>query len=527
MSATPAVRAPRAHLTYVHDSVDYYPHQVDGIRKMAKMSSFLLADEMGLGKSLQAMTVFAIEVERNPDARAIVVAPATLKGNWEEEFEKFTTFRVMVLDGSKTKRDKQLRTFLESQSTDEPYHVLIVNYEQLADKYKSEPVLDDDGNPVLDKKGKPKKKKVLASKGHLDDVNAIGFTVAIYDEAHLMKNPDAERTVAAHGVQARRSFLLTGSPMLNHVHELWSILFRINPDAFPNYYAFLHRYVVFGGFKGKQPVGVKNEAELRRKLSSIMIRRTKGEVLDLPDKMFIPVKVDMLPEQRKVYREVRDEMRLTLPDDPTPVEIENALHRFTILKQAAATLACFEGMKDVSAKLDEAVTRWLELYDSGYKVVFFTQFRPVLAALEARLVAATTPKGIRTIKPYSLHGDVAMNQRQPTVSAWRDSKYPDPLLCMSQVAGVGLNMTASRHMFRLDKLFVPKLNEQIEDRLHRIGADLTQPVTIFDFIARGTIEQRVEAILRQKSALFGAVVDDADFKRKLVKMLMEEDDDDL
>jgi SNF2 family DNA or RNA helicase len=486
--------APRARLEYIYDDVDFYPHQTEGVRKLSKVRSFLLADEMGLGKSLQAITVFAIDVQTGKAKRCIVVCPATLKGNWAEELEKFTSFRVMVLDGTPEKRAKQLTLFREAIDTIEPYHVLIVNYEQVA--------------------------------AHLEDFNALEFDMAIYDEAHTIKNHKAKRTKAVLALETQRSAMLTGSPMLNHVHELWTLLHKVNPLAFPNYYVFVHRYVVFGGYKGKVPVGIKNEAELIERLQSIMVRRLKSEVLNLPEKHFIQVKVDLTPAQRRVYNEVRNDLRLTLPNDPTPIEIENALHKFTVLKQAAATTACFDGMEDSSGKLDAAIAKWLELYDSGYKTIWFTQFRPVLRCIEERMAAATG-KGTEFAQanPYFLHGDVPMGKRQDVVKDWRESANPDPIVCMLQVAGVGLNMTAARHVLMVDKLFVPKLNEQAVDRAHRIGADETLPVTILEFIARGTVEARIETILKWKSSLFGAVVDQEDFKKKLLRLLLEDDDD--
>jgi len=94
------------------------------------------------------------------------------------------------------------------------------------------------------------------------------------------------------------------------------------------------------------------------------------------------------------------------------------------------------------------------------------------------------------------------------------------------VAGVGLNMTAARHGSFVDKLFVPGLNQQAVDRMHRIGADLTQPIQITEYIARGTIENRVEQILRTKKKLFGSIVDESDFKRKLLQAIMEQDEED-
>ena len=123
-----AVTAQRKSLEpYIKDDIQYYPHQVEGIRQLARRKSFLLADDMGLGKSLQALTVFAIDVHRGWASTCLVVAPVTLKGNWSDEIEKFTRIQHMVLEGTPAKRNKQLLEFAE---LDGP-KILVVNYEQV------------------------------------------------------------------------------------------------------------------------------------------------------------------------------------------------------------------------------------------------------------------------------------------------------------------------------------------------------------------------------------------------------------
>ena len=247
---------------YIKDDVQYYPHQVDGIRALAKQRNFLLADDMGLGKSIQALTVFAIDVKRGWAETCLVVAPVTLKGNWADEIEKFTRMPAITLNGTPAQRRKQLNEWKMIKGP----KILIVNYEQV--------------------------------NTHKDDLAAVMFDVAIFDEAHYLKNPKAQRTKACLELYANRKFMLTGTPMLNHVDELWSILHMIDPGAYPKYWTFLNRYAVFGGFKDKQIVGVKNEAELTDRLQRVMLRRLKKDVLDLPDVQIIERRVDLSDEQQ-------------------------------------------------------------------------------------------------------------------------------------------------------------------------------------------------------------------------------------
>lgn len=486
-------------LDYLREGLEFYPHQIEGVRELAKMNSFLLADEMGLGKSLQSLAVAAIDVQMGWAKRILVVCPASLKGNWYDEVNEHTKFTAMVLGVddpndpapkslSPSKRRAQLEEFRDTDC-----HILIVNYEQVL--------------------------------GHLDELNDLGFDIVLYDEAHYIKNPKAKRTKAIHKLHGKRHFLLTGSPMLGHVNDLWSLLYRINPDM-ESYWRFCNRYCVYGGYKDKQIVGVKNREELQARLQSYMVRRLKKDVLDLPDKQFIQIKVGLGPLQKKLYDQVVDELRLAAPDPTvaTGMEIENALAKFTRLKQICGTPAAInfedgESYPDESPKLDRMEEMAEEITkEQGEHVVVFTQSRGVHEAICSRLRK-------RGIPVFMLTGDVPIPQRQQVVSNWSEHDEPAAMVAMLQVAGVGLNMTAASKALIVDKLFVPSLMNQAHDRLHRIGASTTQPVQIYEFITRGTIESRVEQILRTKKQLFDDVVETSDWKRALYAAIMEEDDE--
>lgn len=480
----------RKSLQKIHDSTMFYPHQLEGIRSMARMGSFMLCDEMGLGKSVQALTVAAIDFERDWASRIIVVCPASLKWNWQDECEKHTKFSTMILDGTPTQRRKQMQLFEAME-----FDVLIVNYEQ-----------------------------VLA---HVDEFNKMDFDIAIYDEAHYIKNYKAKRTKACLKLRAKRHFVLTGSPLLNQVNELWPLLHRVSPSEFPKYWTFVNRFAVYGGYQNKQIIGVKNRPELNAAVSRLMVRRLKKDVLDLPEKMYIPLYVELSPLQRQLYDSAMDDLQIDLPNNPDPLEIENALVKYLYLKQICGTAAEIEGYPDDSAKLDRAMELIAEITHTepdspGEPVVVFTQFRTTQRCLAERLEKAG-------IQPFLLNGDVKMDQRAEVVKQWstyRDKNGTPGVLCgMVQVASVGLNMTAASSCIFIDKLYVPKLNEQAEDRIHRIGADKTKPIQIYSIIARKTVEQRIEAILNRKRKLFDSLVETNDWKKALYEALIEEDED--
>lgn len=435
--------------------------------------------------SLQSLTVAAIDFEIGTARRGLIVCPATLKDNWADEIRKFTAFRALVVHGTKAKREKQLLEF----RTSDDYDFLIMNYEQVT--------------------------------GHLDDINACNLDILIFDEAHYLKTPKSKRTKACHKIAARRSFLLTGSPMLNQPQELWGILHRINPEEFPSFWKFSQRYCVFGGFQAKQVTGVKNKIELLEILDRYMLRRLKKDMLKLPDKNFIPVHVPLSPLQQRLYTEAETELRLEVPDRPEPMELENALTKILRLKQITGTPATL-GFEDQSFKLDRVIQIVHELIENGEKVVVFTQFRGVLAAIHQRLTAPTVP-GHPVIPTYTLSGDVPGDRRVPIVHEWRDSPTPGVLLSMLQVGGVGLDFTAASNVIFVDKLYVPAMNDQAVDRLHRLSMDKTKQVNIYEMLATKTVEDRVERILARKRKMTDSVIDNAEFRKLVVAALHDED----
>lgn len=466
----------------IKDDVVYYEHQIDGVRHLATMRNFLLADDMGLGKSLQALTVFAIDVFRDWARTAIVVCPVTLKGNWEDEISKFTRIPCVNLQGTPKERVDQLTEF----ALIDGFKILIVNYEQV--------------------------------KPHLDALNAMQFDVAIFDEAHYLKNWKSVRTVACQALLSKRSFLLTGTPMLNNVHELWTLLNRIDPNFYPNYHKFVNRYCVFGGYKDKSIVGVKNERQLREQLAKIMLRRLKKNVLGLPEVQIIERRVDLNKAQQELYDQAESEMDLPDPSSATRLQIQNSLTLFLRLKQISGTTYPFTGVDD-SAKLDLCIEDDHEILENGRKVIIFTQFRDVQECYIRRA------REDHSYPIFQLNGDVKQKDRVPIVKAWEAVDGPAVLVCMLQVSREGLNMTAARDIAFLDELFVPGLNQQAIDRAHRIGASMTQPVQVRRYVARKTKDARIQTILNTKKQRFKLVIEaDTDAWKMALEEAASDDD---
>lgn len=492
------VMARRSMEPWLRDEIQFYRHQVEACRSLARKRSFLLADDMGLGKSLQAITLFIMDFLMGGNGIGIVVCPLSLKDNWSIEFDKFTRVNHMVLGrkiNPRTGRPKLLTQYdrtiqiVEFAAMDTP-KVIILNYEQI--------------------------------QAHLPFLNALNAGVGIFDEAHKMKNPDSKRTQAALDLVTRRSFMLTGTPLLNNVTELWPILHRIAPKTFDNSATFNNRYAVLGGSRGKSIMGTKNTEELNARLEMVMLRRLKKDVLDLPEVQYIQVPVPLSALQEKLYEQAHDEEELDNADpDGEVVVIRSALTVFLRLKQICGTPYAVTYDKkddtlpeyaDDSVKLDIAMDKAKELSAAGEKIVVFTQFRGVQAAFMRRLRAENIPC-------MEINGDT--KERQAVVSAWGAVEGANVLVSMSQVGGEGFNMTQARVCFFLDKLFVPGLNKQCVDRLNRIGASLTQAIQVYEFIANGTVEDRIEEILKGKQMVSDSVIEETEVMRKVLKAMRE------
>lgn len=499
---------------YLRDDIQFYEHQVQGVDRMSKMRSVLLADDMGLGKSLQTIACWCVDLINGRPQTMIVVCPSSLKANWHEEFQRFTrNVHSEILRGTPKKKREQVLAFKAREGA----KVLIVNYEQVAP--------------------------------YLVELNQIGFHFAAFDEAHNLKNPKAARTKAClEGLKSTRSFLITGSPMLNRPDEIYTMLKRIAPNAWGTQREYENRYCVFGGFGGKKVVGAKNPEELNALLQEVMVRRLKKDVLDLPPVQHIQRVVELHPPQRRIYREIQKERQLTFSPDYPPEEYTEidpttgdrvpkpggGATAFMRLKMVIGTTAAVQlDRVDVSAKLDLAVEDARQLMDAGERVIAFTQYRDIQTAYARRLLAEHGALG-HNYPVYIINGDTPPEDdgrhssdpkkkwsRQEIVHGWSDNPRAGIVIATYQTAGVGLNMTAARYGQFLDKLYVPKLNQQAVDRMHRIGASKTQPIQILEYLAHDTIESRIEKMLKEKKAMFDQIVEDEAYQRSIVREIMD------
>ncbi len=321
------------------------------------------------------------------------------------------------------------------------------------------------------------------------------FDYAILDEAQAVKNASSESAKAVRLLKADHRLALSGTPVENHLGELWSLFEFLNPGL-------LGSASVFRLGTGNRAPDPDARALLARALRPFILRRTKQQVArDLPEKQEQTLYVEMEPAQRKLYDELRDHYRQTLLArverdgiNRSKIQVLEALLR---LRQAA----CHPGLLDKdkadgpSAKLDALLPQLAEVLDEGHKALVFSQFTSLLALLKRKLDA----EGIA----YE-YLDGRTRDRAARVERFQNDPDCTLFLVSLKAGGLGLNLTAAEYVFLLDPWWNPAVEAQAIDRAHRIGQ--TRQVFAYRLIARGTVEEKVLELQRTKRELADAVI---------------------
>lgn len=503
-----------------------YPFQLPGRDFMVTAKYALLGDEMGSGKTLQTLAALRA-VSKTPNQQAypaLVVCPNSTKRNWAREVAKWLPeANAVVIDGSAAKRRKQI-----AEALDVPNLIMIINIEsvrlhsrlsaygsvRLKKCRECDPVSGDEALT-------PAKCET-----HDKELNAIPFKVCVLDEAHRVKDPRALQSRAIwrvfHGESVEYRWALTGTPVANHPGDIWSILHTIDPAGFPRKSAFIDRYALteFNAFGGMSIVGLNpaTRDEFLSLLDVRMRRMLKALVLDqLPSKTRVVRHVEMSAKQKKAYDEVAAEYVLTTDSGDKLVMNGNLPAATRLLQLASAMCDVDKGdapadpgswkvtLTDPSSKVDELMS----IIDDnpGKPLAIAAEHKQLIDLAAKRLAAAGIEYGVIT-------GGVSGAKRDETVEAFQSGKLKY-ILFTYKAGGVGLNMTAADTLVRLQRSWSLIDNMQGEDRVHRIGSEVHEAITIIDIITADTIEetqveklyakmQRLEEIVRDREQLQAA-----------------------
>lgn len=538
--------------TYAYDADNdhadkLYPFQLPGRDFMVTAKYALLGDEMGSGKTLQ--TLAALRAVNKQDSRdvwgtgdesgmgyveqgaypALVVCPNSTKRNWAREITKWLPEATpVVIDGSAAKRRKQLEAVYVDGRPAIRNAVVIMNIESVRLHSRLAPYGSvrlkkcRECDPVSgDEALTPAKCET-----HDKELNAIPFKVCVLDEAHRVKDPRALQSRAIwrvfHGPTVEYRWALTGTPVANHPGDIWSILHTIDPAGFPRKLAFIDRYalVEYNAFGGRTIVGLNpaTRDEFLSLLDVRMRRMLKALVLDqLPQKTRVVRHVEMSAKQAKAYKEVADEYVLTTESGDKLVMNGNLPAATRLLQLASAMCDVDKGenpadpgswkvtLTDPSSKIDELMAI---IEDNPEKpLAIAAEHRQLIDLAANRLAGAGIEYGVIT-------GGVSGAERDATVEAFQAGKLKY-ILFTYKAGGVGLNMTAADTLVRLQRSWSLIDNMQGEDRVHRIGSEVHEAITIIDIITADTIEetqveklyakmQRLEEIVRDRDQLQAA-----------------------
>jgi superfamily II DNA or RNA helicase len=467
-------------------------YQKDGLGWIHFLEKFgfggCLADDMGLGKTVQVLAMLeerrqkrsaaALEAgKRNGPVRwngvpgpCLVVAPKSLVFNWVEEAKRFTP-QLKVLDHTGAYRLKPGEHF-------ENYHLILTTYGTLR-------------NDAVEFKD-------------------VQFDYCILDEGQMIKNANTQSAKATRLLNASHRLVLSGTPIENHLGELWSLFEFLNPGMLGSASVFK---LTGPGARNPEP---ETRALMGKALRPFILRRTKGQVAsDLPEKLEQTLYCDLDSRQRKLYNELRDHYRSTLLNqveqegmNKSKIQILEALLR---LRQAA----CHPGLIDRSkkshpcAKLEMLMPQLEQITEEDHKVLVFSQFTSFLAILREELDRQ---------KIFYAYLDGQTRNRKEVVERFQTDPGCRLFLISLKAGGLGLNLTAAEYVYLLDPWWNPAVEAQAIDRTHRIGQ--TRKVFAYRIIVKDTVEEKVLELQQTKRDLADAIIN---VDNSLIRNLAKED----
>jgi superfamily II DNA or RNA helicase/predicted RNA-binding protein YlqC (UPF0109 family) len=464
---------PKVPSTLQADLRDY---QVEGYKWLSRLAHWgggaCLADDMGLGKTLQAL---AIILEKTSNGPILVVAPTSVCMNWLLEANRFAPTLNMHQLGNRN-RKKLVRSLKE-------FDVLVTSYTLLQQEAK-----------------------LLAG---------IDWRVIVLDEAQAIKNMETKRSRAAMSLNGRFKLLTTGTPIENHLGELWNLFNFIIPGLLGSLESFNQRFAI--------PIERHGDQAARRKLKKLIrpfiLRRSKAQVLEeLPPRTEITLQVEMNDDELALYEAMRRQAlkNLTvdknLPAHPGKRKITNGVsavknngkvYTVKILAEIMKLRRACCNPKLVMPETDIESSKLLlfekvvdELLENRHKALVFSQFVGHL-----RIIRSFLDK--KKIEYRYLDGGTPVRQRQKEVEAFQAGQG-DLFLISLKAGGLGLNLTAADYVIHMDPWWNPAVEDQASDRAHRIGQ--VRPVTIYRLISKYTIEEKIVRLHQEKRDLANSLL---------------------
>jgi len=439
-------------------------YQFEGYQWLWRLSQLglgaCLADDMGLGKTVQ---VIALLLGRAAAGPALVIAPTSVCTNWIEELNRFApSLRAVEYTGKS--RAALLEQFKQNSGVPGP-DVLIASYALLQ-----------------------------------QDAVELGFVewnTAVLDEAQFIKNPHSMRAKAAFQLSARYRVAMTGTPIENHLGDLWSIFHFLNPALLGSFKHFQLSYL--------KPIerdhASEQQALLKKLVQPFLLRRRKDEVLqDLPPITTLRHEVRLNEDETLRYallrRQIHDKLHSTYGKRDHKLQV---LAEITRLRRFCChPRLVFPDVLTESSKLQTFLELAEELHDNGHRALVFSQFVDFLQLVREQLDE-------RHLSYLYLDGSTPKDTRQARVKAFQSGEASLFLISL-KAGGFGLNLTAADYVIHLDPWWNPAVEAQATDRAHRIGQE--RPVTVYRLVTKDTIEERIVELHQEKRAIAEAVLDE-------------------
>ena len=318
------------------------------------------------------------------------------------------------------------------------------------------------------------------------------ISVIAFDEAHRSKEPTSLQSRAMMNVQSKYMVAMSGTPLMNNPLDLY---FPMKWLGYENhsFYQFKQHYCKLGGWGGSQVVGYKNLEEIREMMDSIMLRRLKTEVIDLPEKIRKIEYVDMTPKQKQIYKEVyngvmSDLQKIKFSNNPLSMMIR--------LRQATGWTGIISDTVQESAKMERMIELVQEIVTSGQKAIIFSNWESMTEVAREKL---------KSYNPSYITGATKADERMAQVDKCQNDDKCKVIIGTIGAMGTGLTLTAAQNVIFLDSPWNMALKAQAEDRAHRIGTKGT--VSVITLCCRDTIDERIEELVEKKGQIADALVD--------------------
>ena len=425
-----------------------------------------LADDMGLGKTLQVLASLRSGVTEGSGFTDLIVAPASLIDNWRQEIARFLpSMRVLVAHPSRipaTELKALPARLVDAQDA------VIVSYGALS---------------------------------RYEWVRSYPWRCIVLDEAQAIKNPNTAQARAAKRLHSQCRFALTGTPVENRLGDFWSIFDFVNPGL-------LGSATEFGAACKSMATGRAGYAPLRKIAQPFLLRRLKTDksvISDLPDKTEVKAWCTLTKIQAALYAESVEQMRQAVVDADN-IERRGVVLSFLMrFKQICNHPSQWLGDSAFEPGQSGKFARLTEISDAiasrQDKVLVFTQFRSMIEPLSRHLAGVFGRPGL------ALHGGTAVKQRQRLVRRFQTEDRIPFMAVSLKAGGVGLNLTAATHVIHFDRWWNPAVENQATDRAFRIGQK--SPVLVHKFVCRGTVEERIDAMIDEKQQISGEILSES------------------